>query len=107
VVSQCWGMVRRPRPDVSDLSISRRFDSSIRPRVRVRRSSAALLGAFMNFSSHNAKVSIELEKEDQDDDEGDDDDDDVSVSYIVESAIRERKWSDNARKMYQMFDTVR
>jgi hypothetical protein len=107
VLSQCIGIFRRSSPDTSDMSISRRFDSSIRPRVRVRRSSAALLGAFMNFSNHNLQISIELEKENQDDEGDDDDDNDVSVSHIVESAIRERKWSDNARKMYQMFDTVR
>jgi hypothetical protein len=117
LLSQFCALFRpRPRRDEFDLSISRRFDSSIQPRVRVRRSSAALLGAFMNFSVHNPQKAVEQRKagndqddkgDDDNDDDFDDDDDDVSVSDIVESAIRERKWSDNARKMYQLFDTVR
>ena len=96
--SRSLALFQRPRSFEIDLSNSRHYDSSIRPRVRVHRSAAALLGAFMNFTTENNNQGNFNQEADDDDD---------SVSELVETAIRERKWSDKVRKMYRLFDTVR
>jgi hypothetical protein len=67
------------------------LDSSVRPRLNIQRSAPALMGAYMNF-----------EEEDFDTDE--DAADDLTVAGLVESAVRDRKWSDRARKLFQAFD---
>ena len=66
------------------------LDSSVRPQSLKRRSAAALMGAYMNFDEG---LNV--------DDEG------VSVEEVVESVIRERKWSDNARELFQALDVSR
>jgi hypothetical protein len=66
------------------------LDSSVRPRFNIQRSAPAILGAYMNF------------EDDVDTDE--DAPDDLSVALLVESAVRDRKWSDRARKLFQAFD---
>ena len=77
-----------------DGSISN-HDSSVRPRVSKRRSAAALIGAYMNFdegSQNPFSSSDEVH------------DEIVTVEEVVASGIRERKWSDKARKLFQALD---
>lgn len=71
------------------MSRHRDFDCSIRPRVHLRRSAAALLGAYINFTQ-----------------EPDEQEDSFSVAATVKTAIKERKWSDKARKLFEAFDQV-
>jgi EF-hand domain pair len=88
-----WCGPSRSEGASADFSVSN-HDSSVRPRVNKRRSAAALIGAYMNFDE-GSKVDNAA------DDVGDEI---VSVEEVVESAIRERKWSDKARKLFQALD---
>ena len=75
-----------------ELSISRHrdMDCSIRPRVLLRRSAAALLGAYINFVEEPSNT----------------EDEDFSMAGVVDTAIQELKWSDKARKLFEAFDQV-
>jgi hypothetical protein len=77
-----------------DGSISK-HDSSVRPRVNKRRSAAALIGAYMNFDEGPQQSFCSADEVQ---------DEIVSVEEVVDSAIRERKWSDKARKLFQALD---
>jgi hypothetical protein len=78
------------KPWEMTLSRHRDFDCSIRPRVHLRRSAAALLGAYTNFAQ-----------------EPEQSDDCLTVAATVKAAIKERNWSDKARKLFEAFDQVR
>jgi hypothetical protein len=88
-----WCGLSRSMSGISDVSVSN-HDSSVRPRVNKRRSAAALIGAYMNFDESSP---VERPSDDVSDEI-------VSVEEVVESAIRERKWSDKARKLFQALD---
>ena len=88
-----WCGLSRSTGASVDVSVSN-HDSSVRPRVNKRRSAAALIGAYMNFDEGS-------QVDNAADDVGDEI---VSVEEVVESAIRERKWSDKARKLFQALD---
>ena len=66
------------------------LDSSVRPQVNKFRSAPALMGAYLNFNERSYNC-----------------DEIVTVEEVVESAIRERKRSDNARKLFQTLDVSR
>jgi hypothetical protein len=72
-----------------DASLSIHRDSSVRPRLRKDRSAAALLGAYQNLEDSTAENEVEEE---------------LTVNGVVRSAIQERKWSDKAKKLFQMLD---
>jgi hypothetical protein len=65
------------------------LDSSVAPKKHMRRSAAALLGAYMNMEGI------------EDDDNAEVHDEAVTVDAVVFEAIQERKWSDLARKLFQ------
>lgn len=88
-----WCGLSRDMSSTMDRSVSQ-HDSSVRPRVNKRRSAAALIGAYMNFEEGSPV-------EHSADEVGDES---VTVEEVVESAIRERKWSDKARKLFQALD---
>ena len=81
---------RSPWDFVNDTSLSRHADSSIRPRVHTKRSATALLGAYMNLERKSDESTYDEAKQ--------------SLEDVIESAIKERKWNDRARKLYHAFD---
>jgi hypothetical protein len=82
---------KRKSPDCLDPSLTN-LDSSVAPKRYKRRSAAALLGAYMNIEGI------------EDDDKAEVHDEAVTVDEVVIEAIRERKWSDEARKLFQALD---
>jgi hypothetical protein len=74
-------------------------DPSVRPRVNKYRSAAALLGAYTSSNEINPGKGASA-------DNGTLllDDDDLLLEDIIEEAIREKKFSDDARKLFQTFD---
>ena len=85
-------LILRPATLPIDLSASHHNDLSTRPRVRVQRSAAALLGAFMNLTESSSSGGDRLEE--------------PTVDRVLEDAIRDGKWSSEARKIFQSFDNV-
>jgi len=92
VICQCLGL--RRSSDMVDLSVSH-HDPSIKPRVYKQRSAAALIGAYMNFEDHKNK---EQHPTDDVQDEA------VSVDEVVASAVKERKFSDKAKTLFEALD---
>ena len=70
------------------------FDSSVRPRVNKRRSAAALLGAYVNIQEEGLDKNLSSVN-----------DESVTVDEILVDAIQEKKWSENARKLFRALDT--
>lgn len=91
--SQFFMMMRGRQPNVLDMSMSRHRDTSVHLRVNKKRSAPALMGAYMNFEG-------DVDTEDEDSDK----DGDLTISDVIDHAIRERKWSDRTRKLFQAFD---
>jgi hypothetical protein len=85
--SKRTGPLRGKNPLDASLSLHR--DSSVHPRVRKDRSAAALLGAYQNLEDSTAENKPEEE---------------LTVNGVVLAAIQERKWSDKAKKLFQMLD---
>jgi len=80
-----------------NLDMSTSFhDSSIRPRVNKKRSAAALIGAYMNFDEASTPSRSKEHF-----------DEIVSVEDVINSSIKERKWSDKARKLFEALDVDR
>ena len=89
----------RHHRDVLDSSVHS-LDASIRPRVSKRRSAAALLGAYLNIEeSENA---VHWNKTDGADEH--DPDEKATVDDVVIKAIKQRKWSDKVRRLFQSLD---
>jgi hypothetical protein len=78
--------------DSSSHHSTSRHDPSIKPRVSKRRSAAALIGAYANFEQP-AEPLMESEHEEA-----------LTVQNVVEEAIKEKKWSDAARKLFHALD---
>lgn len=78
------------------LDSSSHHNSSVKPRVHKRRSAAALMGAYMNIeeTSDRERVTAEIQH----------DGDTSTVDEVVRRAVEERKWSDNARKLFTAMD---
>jgi hypothetical protein len=77
---------------------STHMECSVHLREYKRRSAAALFGAYLNIEA------IEDDDDKGDDDKTEDHDEAVTVDAVVIEAIRERKWSDGARKMFQALE---
>jgi hypothetical protein len=94
-LSIMWSLARSTSASLSTSlhNLSTTIDSSIRPRRVKRRSAAALIGAYMNFDEGPQILASNHKLRDE-----------VSVEDVIASAIRERKWSDKARKLFQAFD---
>lgn len=75
------------------LDSSSHHDPSIKPRVHRRRSAAALIGAYANF-----------EEETDHTPEFDEEEEEHTVESVVKQAVKERKWSDQARKLFHALD---
>jgi hypothetical protein len=78
--------------DPLNMSQSSFLDSSVRPRLKIDRSAAALIGA---YKSNEVEPTTEEERLDEED---------LMVGNIVEEAIREKKFSDDARNLFRAFD---
>jgi hypothetical protein len=91
------GKFRQGNEFITDLSLSRNRDSSVRPRIHRRRSASALLGSFRNFEDR-AESEIEITQDDSADTAKE-----LSVDVVVQGAIEERKWSDRPRKLFEAF----
>ena len=88
---QCLKLYRSSDFMMDHFSMSQ-FDSSVGPRVHKRRSSAALIGAYMNFEDHKTKsqhTSDEMP------------DQLISVDEVVQNAVQERKFSDKAKTLFE------
>lgn len=111
---QICRFVRRRRMETMDLSRSRHLDSSLHPRVHTRRSSMALTGAYLNLdrskkgvkeiSCDSRKNSSDIDVISAENTEDNDKGDQLSLNKIVARAIRERHWSNRARKIFQALD---
>jgi hypothetical protein len=88
-----WLRLRR-NPGVLDFSQSF-HDPSVKPRVLQRRSAAALLGAYTNFEEAPNRNRLVSEVQH---------DIALTVDDVVMEAIDERKWSDQARKLFYALD---
>jgi hypothetical protein len=90
-----WLKERR-NPAVLDFSThSHGSCTSIAPRVLRRRSAAALLGAYTNFEEEPDRNRLSSEVQD---------DSALTVDDVIMEAIDERKWSDQARKLFYALD---
>jgi hypothetical protein len=85
---------RRRNPGVLDFSQSF-HDPSVELRVLQRRSAAALLGAYTNFEEEPNRNRLTTEAQH---------DGALTVDDVVMEAIDERKWSDQARKLFYALD---
>jgi hypothetical protein len=88
-----WLKCRR-NPGVLDFSSSF-HDSSVRPRVHRRRSASALIGAYINFEEESDRRRLAAEYQH---------DEELTVDNVVTEAISERKWGDQARKLFHALD---
>jgi hypothetical protein len=70
-------------------------DPSVKPRVHMRRSAAALIGAYMNFEDRKNKKQHPTD---------DVQDESVSVDQVVATAVEERKFSDKAKQLFEALD---
>jgi len=86
---------RRREIDMSRIDSSSHHNCSIRPLVKKKRSAVALIGAYMNFDDPRNNKSSSI---------ADEEDEVLSVEKVVQEAIEEKKWSDNARKLFTAFD---
>jgi len=91
MVSRCFNWLFRRRT-VTIMDESTHHDSSIKPRVHRRRSAAALIGAYANFED-KTNHAMEFEK-----------DDELTVKSVVKQAIKERKWTGQAHKLFHALD---
>jgi len=84
------------RKEINRIDSSSHHNCSVRPLVKKKRSAVALIGAYMNFdeSSRNNITSSIIDEEDEV----------LSVEKVVQDVIEEKKWSDNARKLFTAFD---
>ncbi|KAL7566062.1 hypothetical protein ACA910_009849 [Epithemia clementina (nom. ined.)] len=84
-----------------DSSLSYHRDSSVRPTLHRKHSAAVLLGKFRNFEESNINMNTSLDVIGVTKDKTDPG---LSVDTIVQAAIKERKWSDRVRNIFQSFD---
>lgn len=78
------------------LDSSSHHNCSVRPAITKRRSAAALIGAYMNFDDIAKSNSAAMECLEEEN---------LTVDNIIKEVIEDRKWSDNARKLFASFDT--
>jgi hypothetical protein len=115
-ISSCF---RRHGDFSTDLSLSRHLDTSLYPRVHKYRSAAALTGAYLNLDQSNKGAKEEDSTHQMNDlvdvsspltvhsSEEDDDDDHLLLEKHLAREIRERNWSNRARKIFQVLDLDR
>lgn len=88
-------------PDVLNRSLSKSLhDPSITPRVHKYRSAAALIGAYTSpIESQEGDVTDDIPEE-----KGEEE---LLLDQVIEEAIREKKFSNKARKLFAAFDIDR
>ena len=95
-----WNPFKSHRRDALDTSVHS-LDASIRLRVYKRRSAAALLGAYLNIEENETakdKEGTTIINDENVEDER------ATVDDVIRRAIKERKWSDKARNLFQSLD---
>mmetsp|Transcript_28261 Transcript_28261/g.41629 ORF Transcript_28261/g.41629 Transcript_28261/m.41629 type:complete len:893 (-) Transcript_28261:105-2783(-) len=82
---------RRPSP-AAVMDLSGHKDTSIRLSVTHRRSASALIGAYVSIEEETDRERLIQDNET------------VTVASVIDKAIEERKWSDQARKLFYALD---